>query len=145
MSILEEIEKQIGGTKLTSSAKNVGRIVELGDGVASVVGLSDVSSSELVSFPHNIKGLALNLEEDSVGIIIFGDWTKLKEGDACQTTGKVLEVPVGESLIGRVVDALGKPLDNKGSLASQKFYPTEKIAPGVIFRKSVDTPLQTGL
>src|SRR4030042_5868105 len=145
MSILEEIEKQIGGTKLTTSAKNVGRIVELGDGVASVVGLSDVSSSELVSFPHNIKGLALNLEEDSVGIIIFGDWTKLKEGDVCQTTGKVLEVPVGESLIGRVVNALGDPIDGKGSTGSHTYYPAEKIAPRVIFREPVNTPLQTGL
>jgi len=145
MSILEEIEKQIEGTKLTTSAKNVGRIVELGDGVATVVGLSDVASCELVSFPHNIKGLALNLEEDSVGVIIFGDWTKLKEGDICQTTGKVLEVPVGESLIGRIVNALGDPIDGKGPIGTHTYYPAEKIAPRVIFREPVNTPLQTGL
>jgi len=145
MSILEEIEKQIEGTKLTTSAKNVGRIVELGDGVTTVVGLSDVSSCELVTFPHNIKGLALNLEEDSVGIIIFGQWQKLKEGDTCQTTGKILSIPVGEALIGRVVDALGKSIDNKGPISTHNYYPAEKIAPGVIYRERVNTPLQTGL
>lgn len=144
-TIIEEIQKQIDKSKFTTTAKNIGTILELGDGVARVSGLSGVSASELVSFPHNIQGLALNLEEDSVGIIIFGDWTKLKEGDKCETTGKILEVPVGEELVGRVVDALGNPLDNKGQIKAKKFYPAEKIAPGVIFRKSVDTPLQTGL
>src|SRR3989304_2073591 len=120
-------------------------IIEIGDGVARVSGLSDVSSSELVSFPHDIFGLALNLEEDNVGVIIFGDWTKLKEGDTCQTTGRILEVPVGENLIGRVIDPLGKPLDGKSSVSKKTFYPAEKIAPGVVLRKGVDTPLQTGL
>lgn len=145
MSIVEEIEKRIDRAKLSTTPKNVGKVIEIGDGVAQVNGLSDVSSSELVSFPHNISGLALNLEEDSVGIIIFGDWAKLKEGDSCQTTGKILAVPVGKTLIGRVVDSLGNPLDGKGTIISSSYYPAEKIAPGVIFRKSVDTPLQTGL
>src|SRR3990167_8876302 len=145
MSVLEEIQKQIQKTKPTTAAKNVGRISEIGDGVARVWGLSDVSASEIISFPKNIKGLALNLEEDTVGVIVFGDWTKLKEGDTAETTGKILEIPVGEALIGRVIDALGRPIDGKGAINTKKSYPTEKIAPGVVFRESVNTPLQTGL
>src|SRR3990167_4698694 len=145
MSVLEEIQKQIQKTKPTTAAKNVGRISEIGDGVARVWGLSDVSASEIISFPHNIKGLALNLEEDSVGVIVFGDWTKLKEGDTAETTGKILEIPAGEALVGRVIDALGRPIDGKGTINTKTTYPTEKIAPGVVFRESVNTPLQTGL
>ncbi len=145
MNILEEIEQQITKSKFQATPKNVGKVVEIGDGVTRVVGLSDVSASEIVTFPHGITGLALNLEEDSVGAIIFGDWTALKEGDTVQTTGKILDVPVGPELIGRVVDALGNPLDNKGPIKTKTRYVTEKIAPGVIFRKSVNTPLQTGL
>src|SRR3989344_1383128 len=145
MSIIEEIEKQIEKAKFTTTPKNVGKVIEVGDGVARVSGLSDVSSSELVLFPrsgrephrsggYNITGLALNLEEDSVGGIIFGDWSKLKENDVCETTGRILEVPVGEAQVGRVVDALGKPLDAKGLISTKTFYPTEKIAPGVVFQ-----------
>ncbi|MBI2594372.1 F0F1 ATP synthase subunit alpha, partial [Candidatus Curtissbacteria bacterium] len=145
MSILEEIQKQIDRTKLSTTAKNVGRVIEVGDGVVRVSGLSDVAYSELIAFPHNLRGLALNLEEDNTGIIIFGNWTKLKEGDTCQTTGKILQVPVGEQLIGRVVDALGTPIDGKGPIATRIYYPTEKIAPGVIYREPVNTPLQTGI
>lgn len=145
MSILEEIEQQIEKTKFSTGAKNVGKVIEIGDGVARVIGLSDVSASELVTFPHGITGLALNLEEDNVGVIIFGDWTKIKEGDRVQTTGKILEIPVGENFIGRVVDALGKPLDGKGQITAKTHYPAEKIAPSVVFRQPVDTPLQTGL
>src|SRR5258706_3380404 len=135
MNILEEIQNQIDGAKLETTAKNVGKIIELGDGVARVSGLSDVSASEVVEFPHGITGLALNLEEDNVGCIIFGDWTKLKEGDVAQTTGKMLEVPVGVELVGRVVNALGEPVDGKGPIKAKNHYPAEKIAPGVIFRK----------
>src|SRR3990172_10288896 len=145
MSILEDIEQQIQKTNLITTAKNVGKIAEIGDGVARVWGLSDVSASEIISFPKNIKGLALNLEEDTVGVIVFGDWTKLKEGDTAETTGKILEIPVGEALVGRVIDALGKPIDGKGVINTKTTYPTEKIAPGVVFRESVNTPLQTGL
>lgn len=145
MNILEEIQNQIDSAKLETSAKNVGKIIELGDGVARVSGLSDVSASEVVEFPYGITGLALNLEEDNVGCIVFGDWTKLKEGDVSKTTGKMLEVPVGNELIGRVVNALGEPVDGKGPIKAKNHYPAEKIAPGVILRKSVDTPLQTGI
>lgn len=145
MNIIEEIQKQIDKSKISTTPKNVGTIVEIGDGVAQIIGLSDVSASEIISLPHDIYGLALNLEEDSVGVVVFGDWTKLKEGDKCQTTGRILEIPVGEELIGRVVDPLGSPLDGKGAVKTKKYYPAEKIAPGVIFRKSVNTPLQTGL
>src|SRR3989344_2988141 len=145
MGAVEEIEKQIQKTKLATVAKNVGKITEVGDGVARVSGLSDVSSSEIISFQNNIKGLALNLEEDTVGVIVFGDWTKLKEDDTAETTGKILEVPVGDALIGRVIDALGRPIDGKGAINTKTTYPTEKIAPGVVFRESVNTPLQTGL
>ena len=145
MNILEDIEQQIEKVKLTTVAKNVGKIVEIGDGVARVSGLSDVAALELVSFPHDIVGLALNLEEDSVGIIIFGDWAKLKEGDTCQTTGKILQIPVGNELIGRVINPLGDSLDSKGKIQAKTFYPAEKVAPGVIFRQPVNTPLQTGL
>ncbi len=145
MNILEEIERQIEKTKFTASAKNVGEVIEVGDGVARVSGLSDVAASELVSFPHGITGLALNLEEDSIGVIIFGEWAKLKEGDLCQTTGRILEIPVGQDLIGRVIDPLGKPLDGKPARAAKKFYPAEKIAPSVIYRERVNTPLQTGI
>ncbi|OGE09137.1 F0F1 ATP synthase subunit alpha [Candidatus Curtissbacteria bacterium RIFCSPLOWO2_01_FULL_42_26] len=145
MNIIEEIERQINKAKISTVAKNVGEIVEIGDGVATISGLSDVSAAEIVSFPHNIYGLALNLEEDNVGVIIFGDWTKLKEGDRCQTTGKILQIPAGDELVGRVIDPLGNPLDGKTTPKTKQSYPAEKIAPGVIFRKSVNTPLQTGL
>ncbi len=145
MSILEDIEKQIDKAKFTSTPKNVGRIIEIGDGVARISGLSDVSASEIIKFPHDITGLALNLEEDSVGVIIFGDWAKLKEGDEVETTGKILEIPVGDALIGRVIDALGKSLDGKGPIKATTHYPAEKIAPGVIFRQPVNVPLQTGI
>ncbi len=145
MNIIDEIEKQIEKSKFSTTPKNIGTVLEIGDGVVRVTGLSAVSASELIKFPHNITGLALNLEEDSVGVVIFGDWTLLKEGDKCETTGRILEIPVGNELIGRVIDALGQPLDNKGAVKAKKHYPAEKIAPGVIFRKSVNTPLQTGL
>lgn len=145
MNIVAEIQKQIDKSKLSGMAKNIGKVIEIGDGVARISGLSDVSSSEIVKFPHGITGLALNLEEDNVGAIIFGDWTKLKEGDECQTTGKILQVPVGDALIGRVIDALGDPIDNKGPIKTAVHYPAEKIAPGVIYRQPVNVPLQTGI
>jgi len=143
--IITELKKEIEGLKFTPTTQNVGRISEISDGIAKVEGLSDVAYNELVGLPHNLQGLALNLEETSVGIIIFGDYKLLKEGDQVKTTGKILSVPVGEKLIGRTVDALGNSIDGKGIIKSTDFYPIEKIAPGVINREPVSTPLQTGL
>ena len=145
VDIIEELKKEIEQLQVSTEAKNTGVITELGDGVAKVNGLSSVVFNELIDLPNNLKGLALNLEESSVGIAIFGDYTKLKEGDEVISTGKILEIPVGESLVGRVVNPLGEPIDGKGPIKSTKSYPVEKIAPGVISRESVKTPLQTGL
>lgn len=143
--IVSEISQTIESLKLDTTMKNVGQIVELGDGVATIEGLSNVSYNEIIEFPHNIKGLALNLEETSVGAIIFGDYSLLKEGDQAKTTSQTLSISVGENLIGRVVDALGNPIDGKGTIKTKNNYPIEKIAPGVVARESVNTPLQTGI
>ncbi len=143
--IIAQIEKEISGFKLKAQKQNVGTVVEIGDGIARIEGLSEVQSSELIVFPYNIFGLALNLEQYSVGAVIFGDFTKIKAGDEVKTTGQVLQVPVGQELVGRVVNALGQPIDGKGPIKSTKKYPVEKIAPGVITRQSVNTPLQTGI
>ena len=145
VDIIGELKKEIEKLEISKEAKNTGIITEIGDGVAKVNGLSDVVFNELIDLPNNLKGLALNLEENSVGIIIFGDYTQLKEGDEVRSTGKILEVPVGDSLVGRVVNAVGEPIDGKGPIKSTKAYPVEKIAPGVISRESVKTPLQTGI
>jgi len=143
--IISQIETEIKGLKLKVQKQNVGKVIEIGDGVARIEGLSDVQSSELLDFGKGIYGLALNLEQYNVGAVIFGDFTKIKEGHEVKTTGRVLEVPVGEDLIGRVVDVLGNPIDGKGAIKSKHKYPIEKIAPGVITRQSVTVPLQTGI
>jgi F-type H+-transporting ATPase subunit alpha len=124
---------------------DVGTVVEVGDGIARVYGLAGAMSSELLEFPHGVYGLALNLEEQTVGAVLLGEYEKIKEGDQVRTTGRIAEVPVGEALIGRVVNALGQPIDGKGPIETDKFRPVERIAPGVITRESVDTPVQTGL
>jgi len=142
---IAQVEKQIKDLKTTSVKENVGKVVEVGDGIARIDGLSEVQSSELIEFPNKIYGLALNLEQYSVGAIILGDFTKIKEGDEVKTTGKLLEVPVGDELIGRVVDALGNPIDGKGPIKSKISYPVEKVASGVISRQGVTVPLQTGI
>ncbi len=125
--------------------RNVGTVVEVGDGIAQIYGLDGALASEMLEFPNGVMGLALNLEEETVGAVILGDASAIKEGDTVKTTGRVVEVPVGQALLGRVVDALGRPLDDKGPIASTKNRPVERIAPGVIVRKSVDTPVQTGI
>ncbi len=145
VDIVGELKKEIANLQTQTKAKNVGMITELGDGVAKVDGLSEVVYNELIDLPHNLKGLALNLEETSVGIVIFGDYTQLKEGDEVRSTGQILQVPTGEALVGRVVNALGRPIDGKGPIKAAKNYPVEKIAPGVVTREAVNTPLQTGL
>src|SRR3982075_2940809 len=144
-SILEEIETKIAGLKTSTTKSNGGVVRETGDGVARIEGLSDVMLNEMIEFPNGVYGLALNLEETEVGAILLGDNTKISEGDEVKTTGKLLQVPVGKALLGRVVNTLGQPLDDKGPIKSETFYPLEKIAPGVIKRLSVSQPVQTGI
>lgn len=144
-AIIADIEKQIQDLQLKKQTQNVGVIEEVGDGIARVSGLSQVGMNEIIEFPHGLRGLALNLEEDSVGTIVFGDFRLLKEGDEARTTGRVLEIPVGESMVGRVVNALGEPIDGKGPIQAKAHNPLEKTAHGVITRHSVNTPLQTGI
>ncbi len=144
-SILEEIETQIADLKTSTSKSNVGVVRETGDGVARIEGLSDVMLNEMIEFSSGVFGLALNLEETEVGAILLGDNTTVKEGDEVRTTGKLLQVPVGKGLLGRVVNTLGQPVDGKGPIKSDISYPVEKIAPGVIKRKSVNQPVQTGI
>ena len=143
--LLEEIEAQIAGAKRTAARQNVGVIREIGDGVAKAEGLSDAMLNEMLDLGHGITGLALNLEETEVGVIILGDYTQLKEGDEVRTTGKLLQVPVGKGLLGRVVNTLGEPLDGKGSVRSEVAYPVERMAPGIIWRRAVSQPVQTGI
>ncbi len=144
-SILEEIETKIAGLKTSTTKSNIGIVRETGDGVARIEGLSDVMLNEMIEFPGGVYGLALNLEETEVGAILLGDPTKISEGDEAKTTGRLLSVPVGKGLLGRVVNTLGEPLDGKGEIKSDTFYPLEKIAPGVIKRRSVSQPVQTGI
>jgi F-type H+/Na+-transporting ATPase subunit alpha len=125
--------------------RSVGTVVEVGDGIAQVYGLEGALASELLEFPNGVMGMALNLEEETVGVVILGDYKLIKEGDQVKTTGRVVEVPVGAALIGRVVDPLGNPIDDKGPINTTARRPVERIAPGVIKRKSVDTPVQTGI
>jgi F-type H+-transporting ATPase subunit alpha len=143
--ITQHIKEQIQRFQAPVEAVDVGGVLEVGDGIARVSGLSRAMSSELLEFPGGVFGMALNLEEDNVGAIILGDFENIKEGDTVKSTGRIVEVPVGEALIGRVVNALGQPLDGKGPIATTKFRPVERVAPGVIARQSVDVPLQTGL
>ena len=143
--LLKELEAQIAGLKTTTARQNVGVIREIGDGVARVEGLSDAMLNEMLDLGHGVTGLALNLEETEVGVIVLGDYTQLQEGDEVRTTGKLLQVPVGKSLLGRVVNTLGEPLDGKGPIESDIFYPVEKLAPGIIRRSPVRQPVQTGI
>src|SRR4029078_3730566 len=144
-TILEEIESKIEDLKTSTTKSNVGVVRETGDGVARIEGLSDVMLNEMIEFPNGIYGLALNLEETEVGAILMGDTTKVSEGDEVRTTGRLLSVPVGKALLGRVVNTLAQPLDDKGPIKTDAFYPLETIAPGVIKRRSVNQPVQTGL
>ena len=144
-NLLQEIEAQITGAKTATAKQNVGVVREIGDGVAKIEGLTDAMLNEMLDFGDGITGIALNLEETEVGAIILGDYTEIKEGREVRTTGKLLQVPVGKGLLGRVVNALGQPLDGKGPIKNEAFYPVEKIAPGIIRRKSVSQPVQTGI
>jgi F-type H+-transporting ATPase subunit alpha len=144
-SILQELESQISGLQTTTSKSNVGIVREIGDGVARIEGLSDVMLNEMIEFPGGLFGIALNLEEGEVGCVLLGDEKGVVEGTEVRTTGRLLSVPVGKELLGRVVDTLGNPVDGKGPIATTATYPVEKIAPGIIKRKSVSQPVQTGI
>jgi F-type H+-transporting ATPase subunit alpha len=144
-NLLQEIEAQIAGVKTQVNKQNVGIVRECSDGVAKIEGLTDCMSNEMLDFGNGVIGLALNLEETEVGAIILGDYLGVHEGSEVKTTGKLLSVPVGKGLLGRVVDCLGRPVDGKGPIKQDAFYPVEKIAPGIIKRKSVGQPVQTGI
>lgn len=139
------IKQQIEQFGTTVTMVDVGTVVEVGDGIARIHGLSGARYSELLQFPNGVIGIALNLEEDSVGAVILGDWAGIKEGDEVRSTGRIAEVPVGDGLIGRVIDPLGQPLDGKGPLKYEKTCPVERVAPNVVLRQSVDTPVHTGI
>src|SRR4051794_19413164 len=143
--ITQLIRAQIENYETKIAVDEVGTIITLGDGIARCHGLDKVMAGELLSFPHGIAGIALNLEEDQVGVVLLGEYTELKEGDEVKRTGRIMSVPVGESLIGRVVNSLGQPIDDKGPIATDKFIALERIAPGVIDRQPVREPMATGL
>ncbi len=147
--IVEQLKKQIKEFKTEVKEQTVGRVIKIGDGIAQISGLSDVMMSEMLEFSpqegEKVYGVALNLEEDKVGAVILGNYKSIKEGDQVVSLKRILEVPVGDALVGRVVNPLGQPLDGKGEIETNKFYPVEKIAPGVITRESVSEPVQTGI
>jgi F-type H+-transporting ATPase subunit alpha len=143
--ITELLRQQIENYEQRIQVDEVGTIITLGDGIARIHGLDKVMAGELIDFPHGISGLAMNLDEDQVGAVILGDYSELKEGDQVKRTGKIMSVPVGEALIGRVVNALGQPIDDKGPINTDKFLPVERLAPGVIARQSVTEPMNTGI
>ena len=142
--ISELIKSRIEKFKLTAEARNEGTLTGVSDGIVRIHGLNDVMSGEMVELPGNTFALALNLERDSVGAVVLGDYEHLSEGDTAKTTGRILEVPVGREMLGRVVNALGAPIDGKGPINAKQTSPVEKVAPGVIWRKSVSQPVQTG-
>ena len=143
--IVENLKKEIENFKTQTKVEKVGKVLEVFDGIAKVSGLSDIKSSEMVLFPNGEKGVALNLEEDAVGVIIFDDFSKIKEGDEVKATGKILEISVSDNILGRVVNAIGVPIDGKGVIKADKTYPIEKVAPGVVTRLSVSEPVSTGI
>jgi F-type H+-transporting ATPase subunit alpha len=143
--ITEIIRQQLSGIGKGVDVAEMGTVVSVGDGIARVYGLDRVMAGELVQFPHDVVGLALNLEEDNVGAVLFGEWDKISEGDTVKRTGKLLEIPVGEELLGRLVDPLGRPLDDKGEINATETRPAEHKAPGVVHRQPVTEPMQTGL
>ncbi|MBL8181028.1 MAG: F0F1 ATP synthase subunit alpha [Blastocatellia bacterium] len=143
--INEIIRAQIENFDASMTVAEVGTVIKVGDGIAEIYGLEKVMAGELLEFPYGVRGLALNLEEDKVGAVLFGDFQKIKEGDEAKRTKRIMSVPVGDAMIGRVVDALGNPIDDKGEIITETYYPVESIAPGIIDRQPVKEPLQTGL
>ena len=143
--IVSAIKQQIQNFGVNVNMTDVGTVIEVGDGIARIYGLSGCKYNEMLEFPNKVMGVAMNLEEDSVAAVIMGDYSKLKEGDEVKTTGRIAEVPVGEAMIGRVVDSLGRPIDGKGPIRTSKTRPIERIAPNVVVRAAVNTPVQTGI
>jgi len=143
--INEIIRQQIQNFEAGVTVMEVGTVIKVGDGIAEIHGLEKVMAGELLDFPHEVRGLALNLEEDKVGAVLFGEFQKIKEGDLVKRTGRIMRVPVGQALVGRVVDALGNPVDERGPIITEDYNPVERIAPGVVDRQPVKEPLQTGL
>ncbi|HXG16092.1 MAG TPA: F0F1 ATP synthase subunit alpha [Calidithermus sp.] len=143
--ISEIIKRQLAGYEAEIDLQEVGRVIEVGDGIARIYGLENAMAGELLQFPHDVVGMVLNLEQDQVGAVLLGEFTEIREGDLVRRTNRIAQVPVGEALIGRVVNALGQPVDGKGPIAAREFRPIERYAPGVIDRRSVKEPLQTGL
>jgi F-type H+/Na+-transporting ATPase subunit alpha len=139
------IREQIGSYAVDVDVAEVGSIISLGDGIARVHGVDNVMAGEMLEFPHGVFGIALNLEEESVGAVLLGEYTKIKEGDTVKRTGRIISVPVGDEMLGRVVNALGQPIDGKGPINTKQFAPIERLAPGVVDRQPVKEPLQTGL
>ncbi|MDP2587238.1 MAG: F0F1 ATP synthase subunit alpha [bacterium] len=145
ISLIENLRKAVQGMDLSPTTETVGTVVSVGDGIARIFGMQQVRAGELVTFENNVAGVALNLEEDTVGVIVLGDANSISEGSSVKTTGRILDVPVGRSLLGRVVDPLGQPIDGLGPIKSNERLPVERIAPGVIERQGVDEPVQTGI
>src|SRR6266576_2995917 len=143
--INEIIRRQIENFEVGITVDEVGTVIKIGDGIAEIHGLEKVMAGELLEFPHEVRGLALNLEEDKVGAVLFGEYQAIKEGDMVKRTGRIMQVPVGDAMVGRVVDALGNPIDDRGPIVTDSYNPIERLAPGVIDRQPVKEPLQTGL
>src|SRR5450432_2218590 len=143
--ITKLIREQIENYETKISVDETGTVITLGDGIARVYGLDKVMAGELLTFPHGVAGIAMNLEEDQVGAVLLGEYHEIKEGDEVRRTGRIMSVPVGDAMIGRVVDALGNPIDDRGPIITDKFNAIERIAPGVIDRSPVKQPMQTGL
>ena len=143
--ITKILRQEIENYERAIDVSEVGSVMSVGDGIARIHGLEKVMAGELIEFPHDVSGIAMNLEEDQVGAVLLGDYADIREGDEVKRTSRIMSVPVGDALIGRVVDALGRPIDGKGAIASDQFNPIEKIAPGVVDRQPVKQPLQTGI
>src|SRR5919112_3598938 len=139
------LRQEIENYERAIDVTETGFVISVGDGIARIHGLETVMAGELIEFPHNVSGIALNLEEDQVGAVLLGDYTEIKEGDEVRRTGRIMSVPVGEALIGRVVNALGQPIDGKGPIQTTQFNPVERLAPGVVARQPVKEPMQTGI
>src|SRR3712207_4786629 len=143
--ITRVLREEIENYERAVSVSETGFVISVGDGIARIHGLETVMAGELIQFPHDVSGIALNLEEDQVGAVLLGDYTAIKEGDEVRRTGRIMSVPVGEAMVGRVVDSLGRPIDERGPVDTTKFNPLEALAPGVIDRQPVKEPLQTGV